>query len=526
MSQMSEADKLQIDRILSAIADEGASQERMQRLEALLRDRPDLQAYYARVMAMHTVLAYEFSLSDQPFGPVLGPHGPAGGPESRAAAQACENLSTRIQRDLRAGVVRRAQRWGLALALGCAACLAIAFAGYSLWHSSGGRAATAAVRKERLWSPSRPVAKHDGGVVVRDQRSLELLGKLTRDPSITSLLLPKANDHGAPGFTLCSGAAWIERPPSVRERGYLVALPASCMMNVYLDTDANGQNALAVAELDRVGLTTGRTLQFNNLADGGETLPPTARRTGAIGKFTEFNDSSSPMYYILAGSHMLLGGAGEELWYQSDYRVQLDSENLLVIGWDDSGYSGRVKPDLGKALPDRDYNDMRAILWFSFPGEERTIAESAPTYSPPPLSPAPVAAARGSGYLIDVKPGEELVLAVSGYARLQNSFQVVETETGRVLWRHDGSPPGAEVEQAKDRGVYVIRNYSSAPRQYELQGRYRNADASKDSPWRTSPYKVLANDEGSVTVGFEDSVDVPARVDWKDIRVYARWLSD
>src|SRR5690606_24635827 len=68
------SEQLEIERLLSDIADDGATPERTTRLQELLLNRPDLQGYYARVVALHTLLKYEFDLTAQQFAPLLDDH--------------------------------------------------------------------------------------------------------------------------------------------------------------------------------------------------------------------------------------------------------------------------------------------------------------------------------------------------------------------------------------------------------------------------------------------------------------------
>ena len=77
-----------------------------------------------------------------------------------------------------------------------------------------------------------------------------------------------------------------------------------------------------------------------------------------------------------------------------------------------------------------------------------------------------------------------------------------------------------------ERSSLIIRNDGDTVRQYQLYGRYQPGALTGDNTWQALPYKVLAEGDGSVTVGYEDSIDLTDNIDWNDIRVHARWFSD
>ena len=71
IKSMNESEHLEIDRLLSQIADEGASREVVEQLAALLIDRPELQEHYAQAMRLHMMLTHEMSLSSPALKPVI-----------------------------------------------------------------------------------------------------------------------------------------------------------------------------------------------------------------------------------------------------------------------------------------------------------------------------------------------------------------------------------------------------------------------------------------------------------------------
>ncbi len=407
-----------------------------------------------------------------------------------------------------------------------AAAVSAVIVGYAVWRSPKLQSPVAWWPYRANTSDTEIGRSNDDGsklrdrLVVRDIQSLQLLSRLTKTNSLTSLHLPRCSSDEAPGITLCSGTAWMEKSSAQRERGYVVALAPGCQMDLYVYTDAAYQNGLGVVELDDDGRMTGGALSFSNLEKGD--AQSAKRRVGSIGNYSEFNDRSETKYYLLTGSHRLPEQAAEEMWHLSDFKVQYDSGDLMVIGWDDSGYIEGQRDQ----LPDRDYNNVRAVLRFSRPGASKQPPSAVIDYSPDADQDFALADEINTGYTLDVKPGEMLALLISSSAELQNSVRIVDVPSRRIIWQCDGSPSDSEGTQAADRGVYVIRNYSATVRRYEIQAQHAQPTESGGQLWQNNPYQVVENEDRSVIVGFEDSISVPANVDWNDIRVYARWFSD
>jgi hypothetical protein len=291
-------------------------------------------------------------------------------------------------------------------------------------------------------------------------------------------------------------------------------------MDLYVYTDAAFQNGLSVVELDDDGRMTGGAISFSNLEKGESKTAK--RRLGCIGNYSEFNDRLKPKYYLLTGTHRTPQHETDDMWRLSDFEVQYNSSDIMVIGWDDNGY---VEDESGFA-PDRDFNDVRAMLRFSRPGASPPQSFEV-KYSPDIERDLPLVDAKVTGFPVEVKPGEALVMMVSSSAGLQNSIRVVEAPSRRIIWLNDDPPADANGPQDEDRGVYVVRNYSSTVRQYEIQAQHVRSGSEPGRPqWSDSPYQTFEDGDRSVIIGFEDNITVPVNVDWNDIRVYARWLSD
>lgn len=528
---MNEAQKREIDSLLSAIADEGVSAERIARLETLLLDQPEAQDYYASQQTLMAVLDLEYSH----VGPPVLDFG-ANQPElARPKLAGLEPDETaRVDQHAGGGQTVLFANGKLTARLCAAALAAVFFFGlvWSVRPTDTSSPPDDATTVARAWSSESSTRDDLPGLIVQDKTALRLLEKLTRHPLLTNVVLPQTDDQAAGvNPTLCSGNAWFERVRDQRERGYLVALPKGCLMEVAVDTDAGGQNSLAILELNHLGNATGKAMTFNNThkadpTDDDTRIVTNDRAAGEIGSFTEFNDSSLTKYYLLTGSFALQGADGDEQWQQSDYAIQFDEEDLMVIGWDDSGYDG-LATDADKFSPDRDFNDIRAVLKFSFPHRI-----GSPRLPVSPLLPETIGYAdqpddilTSDGYTLDLRPGEEALLTVSAEAKFQTGFRIVEAESGSLLWADDGIESRKNRKQPTNRGVYVVRNLTDHVQRYKLQGRHKKFLATADDPWISSPFRAFDGDNGTITIGFEDSPQSKNNCDWHDLQFYVKIFS-
>lgn len=512
---MTKLEQKEIDRLLSDLTD-GNREQAAAELESLLIDRPDLQAYYARAVTVHSLLSLEFQQAE-------GKRAPAGlmtvssyldqhGPKFGALRSVVEVLSS--------APWSTTQRWGVSLAaVACAILVAI----FPLLSQDDSGDSNSRLSVSRLWSPRVDQNNSDLALVVHDEESIRLVSRLTKDPQVINLIFPRAEGASPQELTLCSGSAWIDRLTRSREHGYLLALPAGCRMEVDIDTDASSRNSLAVVEISPSGRATGETLLFDNSVSKFSDTEEV--RAGYVGSFSEFNDSPKTKFYLLTGSYLLHGASEDDEWHQSDYRIQLDSEDVLVIGWDDSAYRGSEKENPEDAS-DRDFNDIHAVFRFSFPDGRRDSMIARSQYIPEPIQTAPQEQVEtGSGYVFDLKPGEMASISVASYARWQNSFTLVDVGTKQVIWRNDGVPFKDAAYQPSDMGAYVLRNFEDKVKRYEIQGRHKTHGSTDADPWFVSPFQVLEDSGGALIVGFEDNPDQAQYVDWQDVRVYLRIYS-
>jgi hypothetical protein len=520
---MTERESEQIDQLVSEIADEGVSADRIERLERLLLGQPELQVHYAKAVRLHTLMQHELGHGLQTTQPLT--HTLAGSKTETLPAAVCVSLANSLRQDSTTTTPLKSIVGALAgLAVAVTIVAATVVAGSRLLQGT----ATEVARQPAEFVPANQRVSNTEALPVWDIRSLELVSRVTRTSAITQLLLPIETDKnatiGAAG-RLCAGNAWIERSPSDLERGFVVALYPGCRMDLHVDTDASGQNALGVVELDSRGKMTGGTLSFNNLVGG--SVDNAERRIGCIGEYTVENDDLETKYFLFAGSYLDTGGDGLGEWKQSDYAVLQESTEFLVLGWDDSSYPGAAPIDeIGR---DRDYNDVCAVIRFSGPAHHVSAPEKGVLYLPEAKAASTLVKATTSGYIVDVRPQEKLLMAVSSSAHLQNSVRIVEAASRRVIWQQDGTQPGSGDAhfQAGRRGIYIICNNTDTVRRYEIQARHIAwSNGQYDGSWVDSPFKVTDEGDHWASIGFEDSIEDSTMVDWNDIRVHARWFDD
>lgn len=516
---MTKPEKEQLDRLLSEITDEGLSADRISRLEAMLMNRPDLQAYYTDATTVQSLMRYELKGNLGLMQPLVGV--PVAGTGSLSTDQQTQSTPQRpTDRDLPASKAR--SFWVLLAALAAA----VLFVATTAFHtrqqpndsplakqgsSLPGAASTPGA--EALSSSDSPT------IEMTDTRQLATLSRVIRTDTITRVLLPAdrvGNGQPKSDRRLVGGNVWIDRSPIGRERGYVVALAPGYRMDVRLDSDAGSQNALGIVELDSQGNLTGDMLSFNNI---GATTEFADRRYGNIGEFSVTNEESTVRFFLIAGSHLDPGGQ----WRQSDYKLLHESSNFLVLGWDDSGYPGTEPVEDGR---DRDFNDVSTILHFSPLVATDDAQREGITFAPPALAETRQFDGEGAGYLLDVTPGQHLLMLVSSSALKQNTMVVVDHDTRQVIWQNEKPemPEGDILHETTTRGVYVIHNQSPTVKRYEFHVRSRDVNAEGDTSWLEFPSRVNGQEDHWELIGFEDSPNDPAMLDWNDVQVHARWF--
>ncbi|MCA9238543.1 MAG: hypothetical protein KDA37_00010 [Planctomycetales bacterium] len=504
---MDNKEQLTIDRLVSAIIDEGAQAETVKQLESVLLDRPDLQAYYSRAAATHFLLSCELSSPQVTFSPLV-PTAPGGTTLGDSTTSLCapppgwlEGHAPAQRRKFQGAPWLFSFRTAALLALGASLLLVV-------WYG-GGRGSRAETAKGlRLHD------KLNHLFCSEDSEAAETYSQLTRTVTPARLLLPASEPDDQAEPRLTSGVAWMEYETGNRERGRVFALPPGARMDVFIDSDATTQNTLSIVELDSYGSTAGLNYSVSNFGDDDQQW---RAQDGWLGNFSQINKSDRTKYYLFAASHMVETEAeAAKTWAPSDFKHFIDSDGLAIIGWDDNTYSTIASSEmLPEKYHDYDYDDIRAIIRFSSYGESRS-AKRTLEYVPMPSQAGQLAESVDAGCRLHVAADQEAYLIVSGWAKLQNAFQIVEEPSGKVVWRHDGYSLDWPL-QPINRGVYVIRNHSDNDHTYKLQASCFNKTG--DKKWHYTLHKQMVESRERVVVGFEDSPELGEDEDWNDVRV-------
>jgi hypothetical protein len=475
--------ELEIERLLSQIADEGATRESLDQLQALLLDRPDLQDHYARVMGLHTLLKFEFDLSAQRFSPIT---------DVRDAV---------IVGGQRRSARRRVGRPWMAISAVIAASIAgMLTAGYWLrdWTSA---ATPIAIRDERYLAAAKI-------------ETLALLSDLTHI-SLSDVTLP-ARSAVDVGLTLCSGAVWMERGVGLSERGYMVEVPPGATILVAVDADAGVHNALAVVELDASGRPTGSVMSFKNDKKVGHARVLVGG--DLIADWSERNNSPDAKYYLFTGTHKPQKST-DRRWHLSDYAVLLSTADMTYLGWDDSGYAAVANPSGGDYYADKDFDDISAIIQIRR-ADTHGRKNSGITYAPPRLTESTATnRAYDSTCAFTVPPGEKALIKVSSSAGWHNEVEIVDRKSMEVIWRQHF------VKAVSDyKGAHLIENNSEEVREYFVTSRHKEwSKPGEKKPWRESSSRLLRDEAPSLVLGFEDG---GGDEDFNDVIVHIRRITD
>jgi hypothetical protein len=291
-------------------------------------------------------------------------------------------------------------------------------------------------------------------------------------------------------------------------QGYMVCLQPSSFLDLIVSADADGENALAVIEFDRVGRPTGRRLSFSNSA--GEDEPArdgsgkfsTLTKKGRLGIWTERNDTAGPRYYLFTAVHKLLNRSVDDSWHVSRLLTFVEQPDLFHIGWDDSGMLSSGDQDRIH-IPDDDFDDVSATIRIrkSNSGPSRhepdvhVYSKTAAYDSGPDQS----AMSELDGYPFSVASGQVAVVKVCSRSGAPVEVAVLEKETDKLQWhcRKEGS-------HSPTLGICAIENNAPEPRKFVLIGRIKVPDAGDQTSSGRLTHSVLFEKEELVTIGFDD----------------------
>lgn len=548
MNTVNDTEKLHIDEFLAVMADGDLDEAKVKNFEELLLDRSDLQDYYATRLGHQLLLLNQLKYFHPELGCDSGQFYPSISPLIPGLTDDCmpPEYGDRLE-PLSLAPARWQPKydWRYVLGLACSFLLGAVVA---IWSSQGRQLASWStptpehpsvptadpIESAKIGESASPDTKDpaatppevtDNGLMVNSRRSLNLVSNITRTESIESMELPCKSDFTGSVYKPCTGTALLHREEGTPERGYLIALEPGQQMDIYIDTTAHDQNALSIVELDERGELAGGWTTFDNLFEKNANLP--VRRLGKIGYLSEYNPSDQTKYFLFVGSHMLPGQTIDRRWYQSDFRVRLSSDDLTVVGWDDSGtarYNGPVPVDY---QPDYDFNDVMMTVHFTSPeSPENPVGAGIVNYLPLPQEEEAFAEKVGLGCKLQVTPGHELILSTACNSSTLNSVQIVELPSKRIIWRKSNEPDESGNQPEGDFGVFAIRNLSDKPVLYEFQSFHRQKaeEGEEPSDWSASPFRVFAGGERHVLFGFEDHPGDPIHHNNEDVNVIGRLL--
>lgn len=513
---MDRNEQIRIEQLVSEIVESDGNGEALAVLNSLLLDRPDLQTYYARCLSMHMLLSSELADSHGYFTSPLDDDFLCG--DIGACQPAGAELTLHTPNKPVALHREPNSRWlsGALTAIALSLLIVVLLRGYQ-FEKQANQSGSLLAEPSSNWHHD----VDDALVWTEDTQAANLVSRLTRTSTPSRLLLPSSRgvQHGSPQLT--GGTAWMEYKAGSRERGRLIPLPPNTTMDVFIDTDASSHNTLSIVELDSTGLPVGANYSVGNVVGEQEHAN---LRSGWIGEFSQSNPTSKTKYFLFTGAYLDRRTTDSPYWAPSDFRIYVDSPELIIAGWDDRTYTTAKAEDTSPGetsmWQDCDYNDIRAIVRFTnLDGRPLCTVHEEFVPAIEEGDALAVADELGTGFAFNVRPGEEVYLMVTGYAAMQNAVQVVDTDNQRVLWRHDGIPLAGEWTDQfpADRGVYVIRNLSDRVHSYELQASCLYNKKRQD--WRRTPYKLFGENSATAIVGFEDSVNSRVNTDWQDILV-------
>lgn len=478
----------ELERLLSEIADEGATQQRVERIESLLLDNPILQDHYWSWMDNHIILGTDRAA-------ILG--------ESKTAYPliAVGRLAT-IQNTLAQSTAparRTMSRW-LAPLLAIAACL--------LWMILPGNFS---------WS-------HLAGVLFpyandADQENTWHIPKITR----VSWEGPYFVEHDQilnPGSSARVGLVSLGFVNGSPANGYVLRLEPGTSAELMMAADAYAENNLSVTELNATGTPVRRSVSFNNFGTSGTSnivnLQARSRRYGLIGTWSEYNDTNKPKYYLINGIHKsanpdLSPPHPEQEFQLSRMELVLDEPDLKLLGWDDGG----IDPDKETAgvEPDGDYDDISVAIRISGKGiQPRPLSNDyclVTTPGPAHQSPRTDGSNR---YRFTLLPGEIAILKAASEASRTNSLYLVHEDSDEVLWSVESTRPGTT-----NLGAVVVQNTSKLNQNYALFGENSSNPLAPAGGWVGSHMATVHTQPGCSILGFEDTDAING--DFDDVRV-------
>lgn len=481
---------------LALEADETSPAERLAKLEAKLRDCPEAQDEYCRLVMLDTILKAEFgpnALSLTPLSPEL------------SETDACSMVAATLANDIEPTVPTLSKRLLLGITAATAASLIFVLSYF-------GTVPSADDTQNQNAAEVASMTTSDADIFLQSPETIGMLHRVTH----TTWQPPRQTDQDSERrltAQLIEGAVRMMPFNGKDAGGYVLKLPPGAVLELNTYADADGENALAIIELDSRGEPTGQLVSFGNR--GAQISGKRSRIYGHLGSWSDVNETNADKFYLLTGLQHVIRPKEEPIWYVAGFKVFVNRSNLLHIGWDDTGSESH---EMSTDLRDKDFNDLTATLRITFPNinsvppanEVEIVDPEQPDVIAQEIAPELLSQ---DGFDLQVLPGEGVIMNVSSACFYGGSLTLVERDTGKV-WRRWDNQDG----ELSHLGVLLIENNTLEPLDFHLVGNHRIGKSKQEL---ASRHKLLWYDELWQIVGFDDS---KADEDWNDLRVHLYWL--
>lgn len=478
---------VELERLLSELADEGATKERVQKIEDLLINNPELQDHYWKWMDLHVILGVERA-------GILGDRG-----ATRSLGGKPENGSPRELRKTTWSSGH--QLWMLVSTVAVAACVTWALmtaAQYFRNRDADGpnRGMRAAAGGEEIWRIPRITRVSWEGPFFAD---------------------PGQEERSTTGER--AGLVSLGLVGGLSANGYILRLEPGTSANLMMAADAYAENNLSVTELDANGTPIRRSVSFNNF--GTSSIPQfgnaevMTRRYGQIGTWSEFNDTDRPKYYLLNGIHKsanpdVPAPDSPQEFQLSEMVVMVEEPDIILVGWDDGG----VEPTEANSgvLPDGDYDDITVVIRINRPGVEPTRSTPHRRLLARPQATTLTPQSDGSvRYRFALLPGEVAVMKVATEARCSNALYLVDESANEVLWGASNTD-----SRSTNLGAVTVENRGTEQIHLAIFSEHSASTGGDKDDWQCSELAKIHDQPGCVILGFEDTGEDN---DFDDMRV-------
>lgn len=459
----------ELDRILSTLYDDGVSAQELERLESLLSGNTSLQDRYWQFVSTHVALSVAGGVARD----VDAPR-----PSNDSSLLDLVSKEPRSRRSI--FILNASQMSRIAAVV---AFLAVGLAAWSLFVDRGQLTTfPEASITSRPWTVDRmPTITHVSW----------------NGPSFSH-----EAEQWSPVAAVGAGSVSLQMKQGRSVDGYLFCLPPGASVDLVATFDAAGENCLSVTEIIAEDHRPVGKATFNNSGVGPKPLHANPRvqnrRYGVLGRWSERNTSSSPRFFLLTGSHKLAASSPGGNWQLSEMAVLLEHDDVIHIGWDDSGPA----PVKGNAFSQHDdFDDLAATLFISSAnatsstnsGLQVSGADVAVVEELPPQTSNP--------YRVTLAPGDTMLLKVASDAKSPNAIFVVDASTNVVQWMASNT-----VTHSINLGAAAVFNRSNSPRELLLIAAHQAiGDDDEPQPWRESAMRPLYEQAGFVILGYEDA---------------------